>query len=216
MFDYRTAPALEESVHGPLDRDRDRRDGDKGMIRIWVAALGAALVFLVVAAVFAIQTRDQTEPHIELVGEYAEAWFGGDSETFLAMLDLDAANSQGMIDWSQYEEAIGAEAELSCAPQTDQPPVYICQVEYSNLLYEAVGESPSTYEWVGRVEADDRSIQVLRYDSSPGPVEIGWSRWLSQTMPDPNPCPSDRPPDPACAAYQVEHLDEWVAWYTGT
>jgi hypothetical protein len=175
-------------------------------------ALATTIVVLAVVAIgFVLVSKQRTDPAIETIEDYGNAWYSGDHDTALAMLGVDPQNSLGFINWSEYEAAIDAEVSIECEARADSDGVYDCLVHYSNALFDAVDAPPEAKPWVGLVHGE--RIEVRSYDNS-SDLEDSWRAWLeSSAQAGTSPCRFDAPPIPECAAFQLANLDEWASWY---
>lgn len=148
---------------------------------------------------------------LAVIDEYLTAWHAGDVERAFEMIGADPDTSPGSAGWSQYEGMMGASVELACAPRSDEPGAYDCDLAYSNALHEAVDAAPQQVLWSARVQGD--SIEVLDVQNQGGLME-SWLAWQSVSgLDEESPCDEGGPPSPDCAEFQQEHLDEWAVWY---
>lgn len=149
---------------------------------------------------------------IAVIDEFLTAWFDGDFARAAAMLGIDPEQEPGQAGWSEYEGAIGADVAVECTPRAEDR-VYDCEFSYSNEFYEAVEAAPAVIEWSGRViDGDSLEFMDLSIGSFLTPVMLTLETWEREVDYE-SPCDWSVQPIPQCAEFQLEHLDEWAAWY---
>jgi hypothetical protein len=155
----------------------------------------------------------------ELIETQVEAWFGGDCETALLLLveywplqEEDCPHAT-----IAYEQAIGAEVDVGTCESADSPDgvVLDCEIRYSNVMSQAVGEPPVVIK--KRFEVDEWVTPLDEVYPTDQALTASFRTYVDQmgiTSDDDDACP-DGLLQPSCAGFILTHLDSWAAWHMG-
>ena len=183
----------------------------------WAVVVLAAAALVVLITVRGDAPPPMSEEDVIVAG--LEAWFGGDPVAVSAVFDDGLEGVAVSKDQVAYQAAIGGMARLlGCRP--DPTARYDCEVEYSNVLNEAVGSPPFIVPMTFRV-SEGKIVRVNTFhdrNSFPLDVELESSfanfmvvSGLAEDYHDA--CSPLFERGASCAGFQRAHLEEWATWH---
>lgn len=156
--------------------------------------------------------------HVDLIEAHLEAWYGGDYETAESLRAPQTLRTgppeERARDEVEYQALLAAEGELlTCEPLP--PSTMRCDVAYSNVLNQAVGQKPAVVPVQVGVE-DGRILFVagpyLEDESLSRSfrrfAELHFAAEFSAACVDE---PGFQPP--SCAELKLDKLEDWASWH---
>jgi hypothetical protein len=153
-----------------------------------------------------------------LIEDYLGAWYGGDYDTAAGLtapqrLRTGPSEQRGR-DEVDYQMILGAEVTVGgCEPLP--PQTVRCEITYANALNRAVGAPPASLDQQFGVESGMLVFVAGPYleDAAMTDSFETFARLLfpvdyeEACVPEPNYQP------PGCAAFKLEHLEDWASWH---
>jgi hypothetical protein len=204
-----------ETDGSPFSPIRDRRGVTEP--RQWAVA---ALVGVLAVAALSIGEGAGMGLTAErgLIEDYLGAWYGGDYDTAAGLTAPQrlrtGPSEQRARDEVDYQVILGADVGVggceALPPQTVR-----CEISYANALNRAVGAPPASLDQQFGVESGKVAFVAGPYLEDPAMTESfeAFARLLFPADYEEACVPEPNYQSPGCAAFKLEHLEDWASWH---
>ncbi len=153
-----------------------------------------------------------------LIEAHLDAWFGGDFETANSLRAPEQIRTGPSEERArsevEYQAMVGAEVELLGCEMLP-PATMRCDVAYSNILNQTVGEEPAVVSQQYGI-SDGHLLFVAGPYLEDESLTASFRRFATLLFPTDYKAACVEEPDyqrPGCAEFKLAHLEDWASWH---